>query len=103
MPYGFTQCYLPPGRGDTPADVRESFCVELDFLGQGFRLWGELSSRAGRNTILGRRRRLNDRSGTDKPGLGAASGRGVFAAERRAGRKCRSTRTRRGVWVDSNP
>ena len=48
--------------------------MELDFLGQGFRLWGELSSRAGRNTILGRRRRLNDRSGTDKPGLGAASG-----------------------------
>ena len=32
MPYGITQCYLPPGRGDIP-DVHETFSAETETLG----------------------------------------------------------------------
>ena len=34
LPYGITQCYLPPGRGDTPAVTPRQLRLVLDLATQ---------------------------------------------------------------------
>ena len=47
MPYGITQCYLPPGRGDIPASITAKAGTRFSYPG-GMQGWVDLGGWLGK-------------------------------------------------------